>query len=242
MRVTFLGTGTSQGVPLIGCNCDVCKSTNPKDNRLRSSIHIQSETTSVIIDTGPDFRQQMLRNIRAYNFILKKEMELYANLHTQEQLKREFHYIFSEQTYPGIPRVQLHTIDPNTNFTIGDLHFTPIQVLHFQLPVLGFRVNNFTYITDANFINPQELEKIKGSDVLVLNALRHEKHISHFSLEEAKLIANNLQIQKTYFTHISHQLGCHDIVSESLEPQFELAYDGLTIELKNKGLNERTQM
>lgn len=254
MKITFLGTGTSQGVPLIGCQCAVCKSINPKDNRLRSSLHIQSDRTSIVIDTGPDFRQQMLRenildldavlfthahkdhiagldDIRAYNYILKKEIEVFANDATQEQIKKEFSYIFREIKYPGIPQINLNTIESDQPFTIGDLDIIPIDVMHYKLPVLGFRINNFTYITDANYINDANLDKIKGSEVLVLNALRHEEHISHFTLQQAQGIAQQLEIPKTYFTHISHQLGLHTSINSALPENMNLAFDGLVLYL-----------
>ena len=238
LKITFLGTGTSSGVPMIGCSCKVCVSTNKKDNRLRSSILVQSATTSFVIDTTPDFRYQMLRanvqqldavlfthphkdhiagldDVRAYNFFNHKPMELYANSLTEEAIKREFAYAFSDKKYPGIPNLNINTID-NNPFYIGDIFIQPILVWHIKMPVLGFRMGDFTYITDANKIEADELKKIIGSKVLVLNALRKEKHISHFNLNEAVALAQQLQIPKTYFTHLSHQMGLHAEVSAEL--------------------------
>ncbi len=254
MQVTFLGTGTSQGVPLIGCNCKVCNSSNPKDNRLRSSILIQKNNTTIIIDTGPDFRQQMLRikntqmdavvfthghkdhvagldDIRAYNYILNKKIDVFADELTTQTLKTEFSYIFREDKYPGIPDIELHPIINNKKIIIKDMVLEPIQVMHYKLPVFGFRVDNFVYITDANFIAPEELIKIMDAEVLVINALRNEKHISHFSLEEAIALAKSVNAKKTYCTHISHQLGMHQQVSEKLPAGISLAYDGLVLDL-----------
>jgi phosphoribosyl 1,2-cyclic phosphate phosphodiesterase len=251
IKATFLGTGTSSGVPMIGCDCAVCKSSNKKDNRLRSSILIESAQTSIVIDTTPDFRYQMLRtnttkldavlfthphkdhiagldDIRAFNYFSCKPMEIYANELTEKALKRDYYYAFAENKYPGVPNIQLHTIQLNA-FKIQDLHIQPILVWHLQMPVYGFRINNFTYITDANKIDEQEKEKIKGSEVLVLNALRKEKHISHFTLSEAVALAQELAIPKVYFTHISHQLGLHDAVNKELPNHIQLAYDGLQV-------------
>lgn len=251
LKITFLGTGTSQGVPLIGCTCVVCNSSNEQDKRLRSSIHIQSETTSIVIDSGPDFRQQMLRaqinsldaivfthghkdhtagfdDIRAYNYIQQKDMEVYCDKHVEAVLKKDFDYVFADLKYPGVPKANLHRIDRN-GFSIGDLHLLPIDLLHYKLPVYGFRVGDFTYITDANYISETEKEKIKGTKVLVLNALRKEPHISHFTLDEAVALAEEIGADQTYFTHISHQLGLHTDINQSLEPKISLAYDGLTI-------------
>jgi phosphoribosyl 1,2-cyclic phosphate phosphodiesterase len=253
VQVRFLGTGTSQGVPLIGCKCKVCTSTHAKDARLRSAIHIQSDTTSIVIDTGPDFRQQMLRaqieqldavvfthshkdhiagldDIRAYNYILKKAIDVYATKATQIALHKEFEYIFNGTNYPGIPQVNMHLFEHDA-FTIGDITLQPIEVWHHKMQVHGFRINNFTYITDANYIDPNEYEKIKGSNILVLNALRHEKHISHFCLEEAIGISQNLGVAQTYLTHISHQLGLHDDVCNLLPNGCTLAFDNLIIEI-----------
>jgi phosphoribosyl 1,2-cyclic phosphate phosphodiesterase len=253
LKITFLGTGTSSGVPMIGCSCKVCVSTNKKDNRLRSSILVQSATTSFVIDTTPDFRYQMLRanvqqldavlfthphkdhiagldDVRAYNFFNHKPMELYANSLTEEAIKREFAYAFSDKKYPGIPNLNINTID-NNPFYIGDIFIQPILVWHIKMPVLGFRMGDFTYITDANKIEADELKKIIGSKVLVLNALRKEKHISHFNLNEAVALAQQLQIPKTYFTHLSHQMGLHAEVSAELPEGIFLGWDGLEIEM-----------
>lgn len=249
VSVTFLGTGTSTGIPMIGCNCKVCTSRDPMDKRLRSSISVSTGQTTVVVDTGPDFRYQMLRagvtkldaliythphkdhvagmdDVRAYNFFQQKEMDVFANEMTQEVLVREFPYVFSESKYPGVPDIRLHTIDTDP-FKIGDLPIIPIEVWHLKMPVLGFRFGNFTYITDANRIEDKEKEKIKGTEVLVLNALRKEKHISHFNLEEALAVAEEIGASRTYFTHVSHQLGLHKEVNQSLPDNIELAYDGL---------------
>lgn len=253
MKITFLGTGTSQGVPLIACKCQVCVSKNAKDKRLRSSILIETALTSVVIDTGPDFRQQMLReqvekldavvfthehkdhiagldDVRAFNFVQHKHMEVYATDRVQAAIKREFAYIFADEKYPGIPLLNLHQIDVSP-FSINDIDFIPIEVLHYKMPVLGFRIGDFTYITDAKSINETEKEKIKGSKVLVLNALRREEHISHFTFQEAIALAQELQPEQTYFTHISHQLGLHNTVSAELPAGIFLAYDGLKLNL-----------
>ena len=253
MKITFLGTGTSQGIPLIGCNCKVCTSVNPKDKRLRSSVMIEHKNTNIVIDTGPDFRQQMLREkvtkldavvfthehkdhtagldeVRAFNFINQMVMPVYATERVQEAIKESFSYIFADLDYPGLPKIKLHTICDDI-FTVGDMQVQPINVLHYKLPVKAFRVGNFTYITDANFISEEEKEKIKGSEVVVINALRRNHHISHFTFEEAIELANELGAKKTYFTHISHQLGLHDEVSLELPGHIELAYDGMHIEV-----------
>ncbi|BAV09074.1 phosphoribosyl 1,2-cyclic phosphate phosphodiesterase [Filimonas lacunae] len=253
LRITFLGTGTSSGVPMIGCHCPVCTSADAKDKRLRSSVLVETPATTFVIDTTPDFREQMLRignekldavlfthphkdhtagldDIRPYNFFQQKAMEVYANAMTINQLKVEFAYVFAEHKYPGIPDINLHEIDL-TPFTIADVTITPILVWHHKLPVYGFRIGDFTYITDANRIDDAEKEKIKGSSVLVVNALRREQHISHFTLDEAVALTEELHIPKAYFTHISHQLGTHVAVEEELPAHIRLAYDGLVVEL-----------
>ena len=253
MKITFLGTGTSQGVPVIACNCEVCQSTYSRDKRLRSSILIESEEKTVIIDTGPDFRQQMLRanvqkldavvfthehkdhiagldDVRAFNFKQQSAMDIYASEAVENALKREFHYIFSDFKYPGIPLLNIHRIS-GTQFIVGDIKLTPIEVTHYKMPVLGFRVKEFTYITDAKTINEEEQEKIKGTKILVLNALQKEKHISHFTLSEAIAFAQKIGAEKTYFTHISHKLGRAEEISKELPDGIELAYDGLKLQI-----------
>ena len=254
MKVTFLGTGTSQGVPIIGCQCAICLSTDTRDKRLRTSILIESETTTVVIDSGPDFRQQLLRadvrkldglvfthshkdhlagmdDIRAFNYLQQKPVDIYASTFTQTIIRSEFPYIFSGNNYPGIPEINMHTISKNEIFQIGDIVIKPIEVIHYKMPVLGFRIHDFTYITDANFIDDTEIKKIEGSTCLVLNALRREPHISHFTLEEAIAVSQKIKPQQTYFTHISHQLGFHELVEEELPQGINLAYDMLSIEI-----------
>ena len=249
LDITILGSGTSTGVPLIGCDCEVCTSTNPKNKRLRTSIKISSATTTVVIDTTPDFRYQMLRtnttqidavvfthphrdhyagldDIRPFNYFSQKSMAIYANELTQVAIKRDYYYAFEKDKDAGLPEMILHTIDKDP-FTIGDIPFTPIQVMHREMPVLGFRMGDFTYITDANFIPEMEMEKIKGSKVLILNALRKQTHPTHYNLEQALAVVANLDIPTVYFTHFSHQIGLHDEVEAFLPKGIHLAYDGL---------------
>ncbi|MEQ9375799.1 MAG: MBL fold metallo-hydrolase [Imperialibacter sp.] len=253
MKLTFLGTGTSQGVPVIACDCEVCQSVDFHDKRLRSSVHIEVDGLSLVIDTGPDFRQQMLRerikrldavifthehkdhtagldDIRSFNFLQQMDMPVYASTAVITQLKREFSYIFADHKYPGVPLVDVKLLDGNP-FIIGQTTITPINVMHFKLPVFGFRIGDFTYITDANYISEEEKEKIKGSKVLVLNALQKAPHISHFTLDEAVALAQELKADQTYFTHISHKLGSHRDVSAQLPENIYLAYDGQQLTL-----------
>lgn len=238
---------------MIACPCAVCHSVNPKDKRLRSSILVQSATTTIAVDAGPDFRYQMLRanvtnldailfthphkdhiagldDVRAFNFFSGKPMNIYANELTQEVIIREFPYAFSEKKYPGLPEIILNSIDAEP-FMLGDILVTPVLVWHLKMPVLAFRFGKFTYITDANRIEAAEKEKIKGSEVLVINALRKEKHISHFSLNEAIDISRELQIPQIFLTHISHQLGKHNEVTKELPTGTALAYDTLQIKI-----------
>ena len=233
---------------MIGCDCEVCTSADKKDKRLRSSILVESDTTTLVVDTTPDFRYQMLRagvkkldavlfthphkdhvagldDVRAFNYFLTKPMELYANSLTEEAIKREFAYAFSDKKYLGLPNLNLNTIDDKP-FYIGDIPVIPILVWHLKMPVLGFRFGNFTYITDANKIDDKEKEKIKGSQAMVLNALRKEKHISHFTLDEAVAMVQELAVPAGYFTHISHQLGRHEQINETLPLGIALAFDG----------------
>lgn len=253
LKITFLGSGTSSGVPMIGCDCEVCTSANKKDKRLRSSILVQSANTALVVDTGPDFRYQMLRenikhldavvfthphkdhlagldDIRAFNYLLKKPMDVYADSLTEEALRRDFYYAFSDTRYPGTPQLDLHTINLDP-FVVGDIPVIPVLVWHLKMPVMGFRFGKFTYITDANHIDNDSRAKIKDSEILVLNALRKEKHISHFTLDEAIALVQELKIPQAFFTHISHQLGLHETVEAELPEGIHLAYDQLVLEL-----------
>jgi phosphoribosyl 1,2-cyclic phosphate phosphodiesterase len=254
LKITFLGTGTSGGVPMIACDCAVCESLDEKDKRFRSSILVESDTTTIVIDTTPDFRSQMLRakvkkldavlfthphkdhiagldDVKAFNYFHQQPMPVYANELTENAMRKEFEYIFDEKKYPGVPEINVHRIHQTPNM-IGDIPVTPIYVWHLKMPVLGFRFGHFTYITDANKIEAAELEKIIGSKVLVLNALRKEKHLSHFTLAEAVDVAQQLAVPEVYFTHISHQLGFHETVCKELPSGMALAYDGQVINIQ----------
>lgn len=253
MKLTFLGTGTSQGVPVIACECAICLSKDSKDNRLRCSVLIESDTTSVVIDTGPDFRQQMLNNkvkkvdalvythehkdhvagmddVRAFNFKFKTDMPIYASEQVQVALKKEFHYVFGANRYPGTPKVYFNTIDSESQFTIGDIPFQSIEVLHYKMKVFAYRIKDLVYITDANFISDEQFEKVKGCKTLVINALRKEKHLSHYTLEEALEVGKAVGAERIYLTHISHLMGKHKEVSTDLPKHVQIAYDGLQIE------------
>ncbi|TKC06530.1 MBL fold metallo-hydrolase [Pedobacter polaris] len=250
MKITFLGTGTSQGIPVIGCSCAVCQSSDSRDKRLRVSVLIEIEGTTIVIDSGPDFRYQMLRekvmdldailythehkdhvagldDIRPFNYILKKHIDIYATPRVQEALKREFSYIFSDIKYHGLPLINLFTVDESPFEVKGNL-VIPIDVMHYKLPVKGYRINDFTYVTDAKTISDESLAKIKGSKVLVINALQKEDHISHFTLDEAIAFANKAGAETTYFTHMSHNLGLHVDIEKELPPHIKLAYDRLS--------------
>jgi len=254
MKLTFLGTGTSQGVPVIACDCGVCLSTDIRDKRLRSSVMITINNLNYLIDCGPDFRQQMLReeiqdirailfthehkdhiagmdDVRAFNFKHQKDMDVYCDMNVQKALLREFPYVFSDNKYPGVPEVNIHQINSNESFNIDGNLFTPIEVMHYKLPVLGFRVNDLTYITDAKTISRKEIEKIKGTRVLVINALRISEHISHFNLNEALSFINEVKPEVAYLTHVSHLMGRSEDVEKQLPDKVMLAYDGLQVDI-----------
>ncbi|GAB4020287.1 MBL fold metallo-hydrolase [Spirosoma sp. KCTC 42546] len=253
MIITLLGTGTSSGVPLIGCQCDVCRSVDFRDKRLRTSAHISVNGRSFVIDTGPDFRQQVLRlnllqldavlfthehkdhtagldEVRAYNFRSGQDMPVYGRPTVLAQLQREFAYIFAEHKYPGTPHVLLNEIR-NEPFEVLGIPIIPIEVMHHKLPVFGYRIGDFSYLTDLNYIADEELEKVKGSKVLVVDALQRQAHISHFTLDQAIALAQRVNADRTYFVHISHKLGLHNEVEKELPAGIRLGYDGLQIRL-----------
>jgi len=253
LKVTFLGTGTSQGVPVIGCSCSGCSSTDPMDKRLRSSVLLSEQGVNAVIDTGPDFRQQMLReevrhleavvfthehrdhiagldDVRAFNFLQQQPMDVYAEERVIRALKYEFPYIFAEKKYPGVPQLDLHMIDMNS-FSVGPMKFIPVRMMHYRLPVMGFRIGDFAYLTDGNFISEEEKEKLVGVKVLVINALRREKHISHFTVSEAVDLIMELSPRKAYLTHLSHQIGLQSDLRAELPEGIEPAYDGLVLDL-----------
>ena len=253
MKVTFLGTGTSQGIPVIACDCKVCTSENPKDNRLRTSILIEENNQTIVIDTGPDFRQQMLRenvqkldaivfthqhkdhvagmdDIRAFNYKFKKDMDIYCTAEVEEALIREFPYVFSAYKYPGVPEIKVHNIK-NEPFIINGVELIPIEGLHYKLPVFGYRIKDFVYLTDVSFVSEREKEKMKGAEVIVLDALRKIPHISHFTMEQAVELLEELKPKQGYLIHISHLMGKHNEVVKELPNFIEPAHDGLILEL-----------
>ncbi len=253
MKFTFLGTGTSQGVPVVACQCPVCSSANPKDKRLRASVMIETENLCLVIDAGPDFRQQMLvhkvrhlngilithehvdhifglDDIRAFNWVQKQSTDIYAEERVQIAIRRIFDYVFATFKYPGIPQMHLHLIE-NKPILIDDLEIIPIRGYHYKLPVFGFRFGKIAYVTDVNRLENTEIDKLRGLDVLVLNALRKEVHISHYNLSQALEIINEVKPGKAYLTHLSHQMGFNDEVQAELPENVFLAYDGLEIEL-----------
>jgi len=253
MKITFLGTGTSQGVPVIACNCAVCKSKSKKEKRLRSAVLIETKNEVFTIDAGPDFRQQMLRedvkkldailithghkdhvggmdDIRAFNYLQKKAMPVWANEFASNSIRTEFSYAFADDKYPGVPDFDLHLIT-NSKFKVGKTNITPIPLLHLHMLVHGFRIGDFTYITDANKIPKDSWKLLKGTKILVINALRKHKHISHFNLEEAIEIIKIIKPEKAYLTHISHLMGLENEVRKELPKNVHLAYDGLSFEI-----------
>lgn len=254
IRASILGSGTSQGVPVIACECHVCQSPDPKDKRLRSSLLLEVDGKNYVIDSGPDFRQQLLRagiknlegilfthehkdhvagldDVRAFNYRQGKPMDIYCSERVEQALKREFHYVFSQERYPGIPELSLHRIE-NKRFELFDgYEILPIEVMHYKMPVLGFRLRGLTYITDAKTVAREEIEKVKGTEVLIVNALHHSHHLSHFNLTEALEFIDRVEPQKAYLTHISHLFGRHEEIELILPPNVFPAFDGMQIEL-----------
>ena len=251
MKITVLGSGTSQGVPVIACDCEVCISENPKDARLRSSVMIEEDGQTFVIDTGPDFRQQMLRekvekvdaiiythehkdhvagmdDVRAYNYKWKKDVEIYCTQRVNEALHREFPYVFSDYRYPGVPSVNMNIIE-NKEFEINGVKILPIEAMHYKLPIFGFRIKNFVYLTDVSSISEKEKEKMKNTDLLILDALRRKPHISHLTLEQALELINELKPKRALLTHISHYMGKYDDLLKELPSNIDLSYDGQTI-------------
>ena len=251
-KLTFLGTGTSQGVPMIGCGCDVCRSGDPRDKRLRSSVLIEHEGLTILIDAGPDFRQQMLRagvshldaillthnhkdhtggldDIRAFNYLEKKASQIYCEKYVEGSLRMEYSYAFEEIKYPGAPEWNVHIIDEKP-FKINGVEITPIRGMHYKLPVLGFRFGNIAYCTDMNHIPEEEFSKLEGLDHFIINTVRYGRHISHFALEEAVAVAQKVGAKHSWLTHLSHQLPCYSELAVELPEGILPAYDGLTIE------------
>ncbi|MCB0704261.1 MAG: MBL fold metallo-hydrolase [Saprospiraceae bacterium] len=252
--MTFLGTGTSQGIPIIGCTCQVCTSADPRDQRLRCSMLLRSENTHIVIDTGPDFRSQMLQakntkldailmthehndhiagldDVRPYNFMQWKDMPVYAQERVCDMLRLRYPYIFAEEKYPGAPMIELHPIDRNDQIQIGDFEITPVELLHGQLPILGFRIKNFAYLTDMKTIPLAEVDKLAGLETLVVNALHHKEHHSHLNLEQALEFVEQIKPKQTWLVHMSHHMGLHAEVNQQLPAGVALAYDGLEISI-----------
>lgn len=279
LRLTFLGTGTSQGVPMIGCNCPVCRSADPRDHRLRSSVMIErivrndpeafsvpaapsygmytrcvGAQARIVIDAGPDFRYQMLRenvrtldaillthehkdhmagidDVRAFNYFQGHAIPIYATERVGAAVRKDFDYAFAADRYPGAPEIDLRTIAPEEQLLIAGLRITPISGRHYILPVTGFRIGPLAYLTDFNSIDDRELDKLRGIDTLVINALRREKHLSHFTVDEAVAVSRRIGPRRTLLTHLSHQIGLHSEAGESLPQNVEMAYDGLRVEV-----------
>jgi phosphoribosyl 1,2-cyclic phosphate phosphodiesterase len=252
--MTFLGTGTSQGVPVIACGCTVCRSVDMRDKRLRSSVLLETAGKVLLIDAGPDFRQQLLRqqvrqldgillthehkdhvagldDVRAFNHITGKPVDIYAEQRVLNALKREYPYVFSETKYPGAPEMTLHAVD-ETPFTVAGIAVTPVRLWHYRLPVLGFRIGNMAYITDVNRVNEAEFEKLKHLEALVVGTVRRGKHISHFSLEEALAFIAKVQPRNAYLTHLSHQFEVHVELQATLPAGVHVAYDGLEVSVQ----------
>lgn len=253
MKITFLGTGTSQGVPVIGCSCKVCNSLDPLDIRLRSSALITVGSQNILIDAGPDLRQQLLNNkitqvdailmthehkdhtgglddVRPLNFMTRKVMQIYGLQRVLNVIRKDYDYAFKKHKYPGIPEFQLNIIKDDP-FTIGDLVIEPIAIQHLVLPILGYKINNMAYITDASFIAPSEISKLQNLDLLVINALRHKEHYSHFNLAQAIQVIKEINPKRAYLTHMSHEMGKYIDVAPTLPDNIFMAYDGLEVEI-----------
>ena len=253
MKVTILGSGTSQGVPVIACDCEVCRSTDNRDKRLRCSAMIEIGDRKIVIDAGPDFRYQMLRagvkdvralllthehkdhiggldDIRAFNWVKQGKVDVYSNRRTVEAVKRDYAYAFEEVRYPGVPDMDLHVVGEDP-FYIDEVEVVPLTVMHYKLPVTAFRIGGFAYITDANYIPEEGMRKLEGVECLVIDALRRERHLSHFSLEEALEVIRRLGVKRAFLTHVGHQMGLTREVERTLPANVRLAYDGLTFEV-----------
>jgi len=259
IKLTFLGTGTSQGVPVIACDCEVCRSTDTRDKRLRTSALLEIDGKVLLIDAGPDFRQQLLRaevkqlnaillthehkdhtagldDVRAFNHITGRPIDIYAEARALDALKKEYNYVFAEHTYPGSPKMALHTIDERP-FDVEGIRIEPVRVWHYRLPIFGFKIGRLAYITDAKTIDAAECEKLKNLDVMVLNAVRHGTHLSHFSLEEALTFITEMKPRRAYITHLSHRLEKHAELQSWLPQNVFLAYDGLVVESEHKPID-----
>jgi len=249
VKITFLGTGTSQGVPVIACDCNTCQSEDIRDNRLRTSLLLEIDNMNIVFDAGPDFRQQMLRekitkldaiilthehkdhiagmdDVRAFNYKTQDAIDIYAEERVQKEVRKEFSYVFAEYQYPGIPKMRLNNIPPYP-FHVKGIEVIPVRLFHYRLPIYGFRIGDFAYITDANYIPEESKEKLFGVKYLVINALRKEKHISHFSLSEAVEHIRLISPKRAFLTHISHQMGKWADISKELPPEIMIAWDGM---------------
>lgn len=258
MRLTFLGTGTSQGVPTIGCRCEVCRSTDPRDNRLRTSAMVEIGDKRIVIDAGPDFRYQMLRtgarhldaillthehkdhtggidDVRAFNFVdfpIIHQVDIYATERTATCVRKDFDYAFAENKYRGVPEIELHTFDPSAPFEVKGIEIVPIKGQHSdRFEVTGYRIGGLAYLTDFKQIDEQEIAKLEGVDTLVVNALRWREHISHFTVEEALALIDRVKPRRAFLTHMSHDIGLHALATERLPQGVQLAYDTLSIEI-----------
>ena len=264
MELVFLGSGTSHGVPVIACNCAVCSSEDERDKRLRSSVWLHSKGVNLIIDTGPDFRAQMLRHklrkidgvlithghkdhigglddLRPYNYLMGKPVDVYASHQVQEDIRRDFYYAFAEVKHYGIPEFKLHTIIDYQPFFVRGIDVLPLKAMHNKLAVFGFRIGKLAYITDANYLPEESLKNMYDLDVLVINALRNKPHVSHFSLNEALQIIDKVKPKRAYLTHISHKLGTHAAVQEQLPENVFLAYDNLSVRIENQKLSKNSE-